>query len=210
MPDSTLLLFLATSLLVIVSPGQDMVLVISRSIAQGTKAGVITATGVSVGLLGHTILAALGLGAILQASEMVFMVMKYLGAAYLVYLGIRAFKTPPVELGERGRPSGSLQALFYQGAISNLSNPKIAVFYFAFLPQFVTPGTIHPTQTILALGAAFALITFVVKAPIGYSAGALCGWFRRKPRVQVWLNRASGTVLVGLGLRLAAQGQPGN
>ncbi|MDH3713839.1 MAG: LysE family translocator [Gammaproteobacteria bacterium] len=210
MPDSTLLLFLATSLLIIVSPGQDMVLVISRSIAQGRQAGVITAAGVSVGLLGHTVLAALGLGAVLQASELVFKIMKYLGAAYLVYLGIKAFKAPAVEFGRPGRPSGSLRVLFYQGAISNLSNPKIAVFYFAFLPQFVTSGNSYPTQTLLALGAAFALITFTIKAPIGYSAGALSGWFRSRPRVQVWLNRISGTVLVGLGLRLAVQSQPGN
>ena len=210
MSETTLILFLVTSVLVILAPGQDMVLVITRSIARGTHAGVVTAAGVSVGLLGHTLLAALGLGAILQASEMIFTLMKYLGAAYLIYLGVKAFRAPPVDLGQTGQMRGSLRTLFIQGALSNISNPKIAVFYFAFLPQFVDPASTHPTETLLALGSAFALITFLIKAPIGYAAGALSGWFQRRSQVQVWLNRTSGAVLVGLGLRLASESQPGS
>ena len=210
MSEATIFLFLLTSTLVILAPGQDMVLVITRSIARGARAGIVTAAGVSIGLLGHTVLAALGLGAILQASEIVFTVMKYLGAAYLIYLGIKAFKAPAVELGQSSQAGGSLTTLFFQGALSNISNPKIAVFYFAFLPQFVDPASVHPTETLLVLGSVFALITFLIKAPIGYAAGALSGWFQRRPQVQVWLNRTSGAVLIGLGLRLALESQPGS
>jgi len=95
--------------------------------------------------------------------------------------------------------------LFVDGAVSNLSNPKIAIFYFAFLPQFVAPGAAHPTLTIFALGLAFAGLTFVVKAPIGVSAGALSAWLRARPGVLRWLFRSSGAVLVGLSVRLALE-----
>ncbi len=209
MPDASIVLFLITSLVIIVTPGQDMVLVMSRSVALGSKAGVTTAAGVSAGLLGHTLLAALGLGAILQSSEFLFAAMKMVGAAYLVYLGIKTFRAPPVELGLSVGHSGSLWKLFVQGAVSNLANPKIAIFYFAFLPQFVSAGAVHPTETLLALGVVFSLLTLLVKAPIGYVAGALSGWLRSRPAVQVWLNRASGSVLVGLGLRLALESRTG-
>ena len=209
MIDSQFLFFVVTSLIVIVAPGQDMVLVMSRSISLGTKAGVATASGVSVGLLGHTVLAALGLGAILQASETLFMALKFIGAAYLVYLGVRAFRTPPIDLNVSGGQESSLGRLFWQGALSNLSNPKIAVFYFAFLPQFVSAGTTNTSMQLLILGSVFALLTFLVKAPIGVIAGTMSQWLRSRPRVQIWLNRISGSVLIALGLRLALDDQSG-
>jgi threonine/homoserine/homoserine lactone efflux protein len=207
-PESTLTLFLISSLIVIAAPGQDLVLVVSRSIALGAKAGVITAAGVSVGLIGHTVLAAMGLGTILLASESIFTAMKIVGAAYLIYLGVKTFRAPPIDLTQTNEAQGNLRTLFYQGAISNLSNPKIAIFYFAFLPQFVTLDSSNPTQTIFALGVAFAILTFLVKVPIGFVAGAFSGWLKDRPNVQIWFNRASGGVLMALGLRLAFDTQP--
>lgn len=209
MQELPVVLFLITSLVLIITPGQDMVLVMSRSILLGSKAGVITAAGVSTGLLGHSLLVALGLGAVLQTSETLFTMMKILGAGYLVYLGIKTFRAPPVELGLSKRPIGSFRSLFIQGALSNLSNPKIAIFYFAFLPQFVSAGTANPTKTLLTLGIAFALLTFIVKGPIGYVAGKLSSWLRAHPGIQIWLNRFSGCVLVGLGVRLAFEDRTG-
>lgn len=129
--------------------------------------------------------------------------MKMIGAAYLVYLGIKTFRAPPIELDLSEHPSGGLRTHFVQGAVSNLSNPKIAIFYFAFLPQFVSAGVSHPTEMLFALGFIFSLLTFVVKGPIGYVAGALSAWLRARPAVQVWLNRTCGCVLIGLGFRLA-------
>ena len=203
MSDAQLILFVVTSLVVIVTPGQDMVLVMSRSIAQGSAAGIATAAGVSTGLLGHTLLAGLGLGSILLASETLFVVLKLVGAAYLVYLGVRLLRTKPATLELSGGEAAPLRRLWVQGALSNLSNPKIAIFYFAFLPQFVAPDTAHPTALLLMLGAAFAVLTFLVKGPVGWFAGALSAWLRERPRVLVGMHRTSGAVLVALGVRLA-------
>jgi threonine/homoserine/homoserine lactone efflux protein len=195
--------FVLTSLLVILTPGQDMLLVMSRSVAQGGKAGVATAAGVSTGLLGHTLLAALGLGALLKASLVLFTAVKLAGAAYLIYLGGKMFCARANALALQGLACAPLRRLYFQGAVSNLANPKIAVFYLAFLPQFVPQGTVHATGTLLMLGTAFALLTFLIKGPIGLGAGALSGWLRRRPAVLRTVNRLSGTVLIALGLKLA-------
>lgn len=208
MLDVPIVLFVVTSILLIVTPGQDMVLVMSRSISQGAKAGVVTAAGVSVGLLGHTLLACLGLGALLQTSEFLFSALKIAGAFYLIYLGIKAFKAPPVQI-DSTESHLAPRALFIQGAVSNLSNPKIAIFYFAFLPQFVSSNTVNTQATLVFLGALFALLTFLVKGPVALLAGSLSHWLRNRPPVQKWLNRTSGVVLVGLGVRLAFEERAG-
>jgi len=96
-----------------------------------------------------------------------------------------------------------LARLFFDGALSNLSNPKIAVFYFAFLPQFVSQGAAHPALSVFVLGLVFAALTFLVKGPVGYFAGLLSGWLRSRPSALVWLYRSSGAVLIALGVKLA-------
>jgi threonine/homoserine/homoserine lactone efflux protein len=199
------LLFTISSLVLIASPGQDMILVMSRSLAQGAAAGIATAAGVSVGLVGHTILATLGLGAILRASEWLFVALKLAGAAYLIWLGIQLLRTKAAGLATGNAAARSLPRLFADGALSNLSNPKIAIFYFAFLPQFVAPGAAHPTLAIFVLGLCFALLTFVVKGPVGLFAGLLSGWLRSNPSALQWIYRSSGAVLLGLGIRLALE-----
>ncbi|HOZ65277.1 MAG TPA: LysE family translocator [Burkholderiaceae bacterium] len=197
------LLFIVASLVLIITPGQDMILVMSRSVALGAAAGVVTAAGVSVGLVGHTILATLGLGAVLRTSEWLFLALKLVGAAYLIYLGIGLLRTKSTALVVEAASSRSLGRLFFDGALSNVSNPKIAVFYFAFLPQFVLPGASHPTLSVFVLGLLFAALTFVVKGPVGFFAGMLSGWLRARPSVLAWLYRSSGAILVLLGLKLA-------
>jgi threonine/homoserine/homoserine lactone efflux protein len=203
MIEAAWFLFIVASLAIIVTPGQDMILVMSRSIAQGSAAGVATAAGVSCGLVGHTILATLGLGAILRTSEWVFVALKFVGAAYLVYLGVQLLRTKSHQLAVAAGAPRSPGRLFANGALSNLSNPKIAVFYFAFLPQFVLPGAARPTLTVFVLGLVFAALTFLVKGPVGLGAGMLSGWLRERPGALKWLYRTSGMVLVGLGVRLA-------
>lgn len=201
--EVTWLLFIVASLVLIVTPGQDMILVMSRSIARGSAAGVATAAGVSVGLVGHTVLATLGLGAILRTSEWLFVALKLAGAAYLVYLGIQLVHAGKHELAVSADAPRSLWRLFLDGALSNISNPKIAIFYFAFLPQFVLPGATHPTLSVFVLGLVFAGLTFLVKGPVGLGAGLLSGWLRSRPKVIAWLHRTSGAILIGLGLKLA-------
>jgi threonine/homoserine/homoserine lactone efflux protein len=197
------LLFTTASLVLIVTPGQDMVLVMSRSIAQGAAAGLVTAAGVSLGLVGHTILATLGLGAILRTSEWLFVALKLAGAAYLIYLGIGLLRAKATELVVQASSRRPLARLFLDGALSNVSNPKIAIFYFAFLPQFVLPQAEHPTLSVFVLWFVFAVLTFLVKGPVGYFAGLLSGWLRSRPGVVTWLYRSSGAILIVLGVKLA-------
>jgi len=162
-----------------------------------------TAAGVSVGLVGHTVLATVGLGALLRTSEWLFTAIKLAGAAYLLYLGVQLLLTRSAHLSAIASLPRSLARLFVTGAMSNISNPKIAVFYFAFLPQFVARDAPHPTLTILVLGLVFAGLTFFIKGPVAVFAGSLSAWFRSRPTALVWLYRFSGVVMVGLAVRLA-------
>ena len=197
------ILFVVASLVLIATPGQDMVLVMSRSIAQGAGAGVVTAAGVSLGLVGHTLLATLGLGAVLRTSEWLFVALKLAGAAYLIWLGIGLLRSGGGPLDMQIASRRSLVRLFFDGALSNVSTPKIAIFYFAFLPQFVAPGATHPALSVFVLGLLFAALTFLVKGPVGFFAGLLSGWLRARPGALAGLYRCSGAVLIALGLKLA-------
>jgi len=203
MIDAHWLLFLIASVVVIATPGQDMILVMSKSLTHGVRAGVITAAGVSVGLVGHTLLATLGLGALLRTSEWLFTALKFVGAAYLLYLGVQLLLTRAAQLQTATASPQSPIRLFVTGAVSNISNPKIAVFYFAFLPQFIGSGATHPTLTIFVLGVLFAALTFVIKGPVAFFAGRLSSWFQSRPAALVGLYRCSGLVMVGLAVRLA-------
>jgi threonine/homoserine/homoserine lactone efflux protein len=195
-------LFIVASAAVIIAPGQDLVLVFSRSLSQGPAAGVVTAAGVSTGLVGHTILVSLGLGAVVQASPAIFLAIKIAGALYLVYLGMSLLRASSAALDPSQRSARSLSRLFADGAISNIANPKIVVFYLAFLPQFVGPSIKNPGIALFALGFVFASLTFLIKGPIGFFAGKLSAWFRKNPVTLAWIYRCSGLVLLGMALRL--------
>ncbi len=197
------LLFIMASLVLIITPGQDMILVMSRSISHGSKAGVATAAGVSTGLIIHTILATLGLGAILRASEWLFVIFKLTGAIYLIYMGVTLLRSKNTELVFQNSYRKSFARLFLNGALSNITNPKIAIFFFAFLPQFVKPNSICPTLSLFVLGLSFATLTFLIKGPIGFFAGTLSNWLRVRPSVLKWIYRFSGAIIVGLGIKLA-------
>jgi threonine/homoserine/homoserine lactone efflux protein len=197
--------YVGASLALILTPGQDMLYVATRSLAQGRMAGVFSAIGVCCGILVHTALAAFGVGAILQASEGLFFALKLAGAAYLVYLGIRLLLTRalPPELAA-GSSALSPLSLFWQGMLSNITNPKIVLFFLAFLPQFVDPASPHPTRDLVFLGVLYALMALPVKAGVGLAGGSLSERVLKRPSTFVWMNRASGAVLVALGVRLAA------
>ena len=200
------LLFLAASITLIVTPGQDLVLVMSRSVTQGQVAGVITALGISVGLVVHTGLATLGLGVLIKTSEWLFLAVKIAGAAYLIYLGVQSLLSAKHRLAlVDGGGHRSLHRLFVDGAICNIANPKIAVFYLAFLPQFVSAGATQPTASLFVLGLSFAALTFLIKGPLALAAGRLASWLRSRPAVLAGLYRTSGVVLIGLGIRLALE-----
>jgi threonine/homoserine/homoserine lactone efflux protein len=205
MEGHSLWLYVAASLALIVTPGQDMIYVMTRSLAQGRFAGLCSAVGVCIGILVHTALAALGVGAILQSSEGLFLVLKLAGAGYLVYLGLRMVLTraAPMATGTDRARLAPL-TLVWQGILSNVTNPKIVLFFFAFLPQFVDPASMHPTRDLVFLGVLYALLALPVKGAVGIAAGCLSERVMKRPAVMVGINRFSGTVLVLLGLRLAA------
>ena len=204
MSDMNLALFLTASLALIVTPGPDMIYVVTRGIAQGRRVGLVSAWGACAGLIFHTALAAAGLSALLRSSATAFTVVKYVGAAYLIYLGVKALLTgDDFSLTGSAGPGAGLRKAFFQGVASNVLNPKIALFFLAFLPQFVHPATGSAASQMLVLGLIFTLLALVIFNVIAYFSGTLGELFGRKPAFANVLRWFTGSVLIGLGLRLA-------
>jgi threonine/homoserine/homoserine lactone efflux protein len=206
LPDASIVLFVVASLAVIVAPGPDNVYVLTRGVAQGREVALASAWGMCSGLLFHTTLAAVGLSAILAQSAVAFSVVKYAGAAYLVYLGVRALlsKEEFVPSAEEA-PAARLRSFFFRGLTMNLLNPKVAVFFLAFLPQFASPSGATADGVALrlvALGLIFALLSVVVFSAIALFSGVLGNRLSRDPRFATALQWLTGCVLVGLGVRL--------
>jgi threonine/homoserine/homoserine lactone efflux protein len=199
------LLFIISSLIIIITPGQDMMLVISQSISHGKKAGIITALGVTCGLLVHTLLATIGLGSLLMASSWLFDFIKILGATYLIYIGYQLVFSKNAKLAIKALPKISYKKMFLQGAITNIMNPKIVIFYFSYLPLFVTFNAGNESLQLFILGITYAVLAFFVKAPIGFISGTLSFWIQLRPMVFQYINKTSGLILIGLGIKLATQ-----
>ncbi|MDP9454804.1 MAG: LysE family translocator [Actinomycetota bacterium] len=201
--ELNLVLFLTVSLIVIVAPGPDNILVLTRGISQGRKAAMVSAGGASVGLVCHSLFAAAGLSALLAQSAMAFSVVKYAGAAYLIYLGVKTLLSREGFAVSGGERAMRLRNVFAQGVASNVMNPKIAVFFLAYLPQFADPAAGGMAPQLLLLGLAFALCTWVVFSVLGYFSGTLGDRLVRRPRLADALRWLTGGVFVALGLRLA-------
>lgn len=196
-------LFLTVSWALIIAPGPDMLYVITRGVTHGRKAGMLSAVGVICGILVHTTAAALGLTLIFQTSAFAFMIVKYLGAAYLIYLGIKAWREKNVFRIQTSSSTISSRQLFWQGVLSNVLNPKIAVFFLAFLPQFVDKGGSQVILQLILLGLTFAFLGLIFLVVVGYSSGTIGSWITRRPQLAQSLGRLSGGILVALGVRLA-------
>ncbi len=198
-------LFAAAALLVNLTPGPDMLFVIGSSAARGRRAGVLAALGVGAGCMLHIALAALGLSALLAASATAFMLVKWVGAAYLVWMGLamlRARASP----GQGVTPALHSSRVFWQGALTNALNPKVALFFLAFLPQFIEPGSANQGWSFVALGLLFNVGGTVVNVMAALLASSLREGLAARgtaSRVGPWLQRAAGVLFVGLGLRLA-------
>ena len=184
-----------------------MIYVVTRGVAQGRKAGLFSAAGVCSGICVHTTFAALGLSALLAQSAVAFSVVKYAGAAYLVYLGAKALfsRESLVAPEEEGPdlPRTAPWTLYRQGVVSNVLNPKVALFFLAFLPQFVSKSGESVGLQMLLLGLAFALMTLAVLSGVALSSGTIGQWLRSKPSLARSVSRLTGSVLIVLGLRLA-------
>ena len=202
--ETNIALYVVASLALIATPGPDMIYVVTRGVAQGRRAALVSACGVCSGLAVHTSFAAIGLSALLAQSAATFSVVKYAGAGYLIYLGVKTL------LGEESfafsgetRPTKGLAGVFFQGVASNVLNPKVALFFLAFLPQFVSPHAGSAVVQMLILGAVFALLGLLCLTLVAHFSGSLGERLEGSPRFARALRWFSGSVLVGLGLRLA-------
>jgi threonine/homoserine/homoserine lactone efflux protein len=196
-------LFITVSWALILAPGPDMLYVITRGMTHGRRAGILSAIGVLCGILVHTTMAAFGLTLIFQTSAFAFLIVKYLGASYLIYLGIKSWKDKNTFSLETSISMMSSYRLFWQGVLSNVVNPKIAIFFLAFLPQFVDKGGSQVTLQLILLGLTFAFLGLIFLLAVGYSSGTIGSWIAQRPQYAQLLGRLSGGILIGLGIRLA-------
>jgi threonine/homoserine/homoserine lactone efflux protein len=197
------LLFLATSIAITFAPGPDNLQVLARGISQGRAAGFVAALGFAAGISFHTTLAALGVAAVLRSSPVAFEVIKLAGAAYLVWIGIKAIRSKGLATAHE-RPPQPLASIFRQSVIGNVLNPKVTLFFVVFLPQFVEPhGMQSVTLQMLELGGLFMLQTVAVFSLFGVCAGFIGGWLKRRPRAGVWLDRLAGATFIAIGIRVA-------
>ena len=198
-----LLLFIGLSWILVITPGPDLIYVLTKGISTGKKAGLISAIGVTLGIFVHTIFAALGLSVILKTSALAFMIVKIIGAGYLIYLGIKTLVSKD-KLNLIKEKQISTRKIFIQGLLSNTLNPKVALFFMAFLPQFIkTNGTEISPIPFLILGTIFALFTMIFLATLGYFSGAVGHYLKTKDSISKWIKNISGSVMILLGIKLA-------
>lgn len=200
-------MFITASFLLGLAPGPDNIFVLTQSILNGRLAGFVIILGLCTGLVFHTTIVALGVAVIFQTSVLAFNILKYCGAAYLLYLAWQAFRASasPIELGERARLT--FPQLYRRGIIMNITNPKVSIFFMAFLPQFADPSKGPITLQLALLGAIFILVTLAVFNGIAQLAGVIGGWISKSEKGELILNRIAGVVFVSLAIKLILTGQ---
>jgi threonine/homoserine/homoserine lactone efflux protein len=200
--STTLITFITASIVIILSPGPAQALVIARTISEGRNSGIITAIGLNTSIFVHAIAAAVGLSAILATSAAAYTIVKYLGAAYLIYLGIKAFSKQ-----ESGKTSASTTVRgstgpFAKAFITGVLNPKVALFFIAFVPQFVDTQRGWVILQFITLGAILAILDIVYESLLAIFVASMSNRFTQGGKFSVWRQRITGTVLIGLGVRL--------
>ncbi len=207
MPDvSTLALFMAATLALLLVPGPAVLYIIARGIDQGRLAGLASAAGIATGSLFHVFAAALGLSAILASSSLAFSVVKYLGAAYLIYLGVRTLLTRPDPAEPLDRRPRTRRELFRQGVVVQVLNPKIALFFLAFLPQFVDPTRGNVTGQTLFFGGLLMVMGLCTDSLYAVISGSAGDWLKRQPAFASAQRYVAGLVFIGLGVTTALTG----
>ena len=221
MPDShQLLMFIAAGWLLNLTPGPDVLYIVSNALKSGTRAGIVAGLGITTGCFMHIFAAAVGVGALLATSAMAFTVLKWLGAAYLMWMGVRILLSRPsgeggsaaaIAAAQGGALSGaatSLSKVFLGGFWTNVLNPKVAIFFLAFVPQFIAPGTDNKALAFVLLGVLFN----VNAIPVNTGWALAASWIVRRvgtvQRGMHWLDRAAGFMFVGFGLKLAMTDNP--
>ena len=200
-------LFVCSSIALALVPGPDMAFMLARCIAQGRRAGVLAALGFNVGSYVHLTAAVLGLSAVLAASTLAFNIIRWLGAAYLIYLGVNALLSKQGAFVVSGSPASqrSNASIFWQAFLTDVLNPKVIMFFFAFLPQFVEPHAGHPTLQLVFLGVTVNMVCLPINLALVAGSARLTQSLRKSESISKWLQRGMGALFVGIGLRLAAQ-----
>jgi threonine/homoserine/homoserine lactone efflux protein len=201
MPD--IALFLVASALLTIAPGPDIVYVLTRAIAQGPRAGVAAALGFATGCIFHTLLAALGIAALIRSSDVAFNIARYAGAIYLAWIGIQALRHRAAFSVQGASDARGLGLIYRQSVLGNMMNPKVTLFFLAFLPQFVDAKAGHVGVQMALLGAIFMVQTAVIFGAVAAFSGWIGAWIRRKPVVGERLNIFAGLTFIALGIRVA-------
>ena len=198
-------LFVVACLLLNVTPGPDTAYIVGRSVQLGWRAGFAATLGISAGCIVHVVAAAVGLSALLAASAIAFLAVKLIGAAYLMYIGLRMLmvRASPAAAAIIDRPALSFAQIFRQGALTNVFNPKVALFFLAFLPQFVDADAASKPMAFIALGTVFTTTGTLWSLGVAVFAAKAAGRMRRSGRATLWINRTLGIVFIGLGVRVA-------
>jgi threonine/homoserine/homoserine lactone efflux protein len=204
---SRLTLFLITAFVILVTPGPAVLYIIARSVDQGRLAGIVSTLGVGFGTMFHVAAAALGISALLATSAVAFSVLKYLGAAYLIYLGIRKLMERDPDAGRRVRAPESLGRIFWQGVVVNVLNPKTALFFLAFLPQFIDVPRGHATLQMILLGLLFVVMGIFSDGVWALFAGSAGSWLKNHLGFLRAQRYFSGSVFIALGVIMAVSGQ---
>ncbi len=198
----SLTLFTIASLALIVTPGPDLIYVLSRGLAEGRLSGAMSALGVTTGILVHTLAAALGLAVLLNTSVITFYVLKIIGGLYLIYLGYQMIRNKNALEIQAASHNFDLKKCFIQGLVSNVFNPKVALFFVAFLPQFVSENYLSYGFQMISLGLIFTVMAVIFLLILGLFAGSVGSWLKQKKNMAEKIRIGSGAVLVLLGLRL--------
>jgi threonine/homoserine/homoserine lactone efflux protein len=206
---SDFLIFALASLMLNLTPGSDMLYVATRSMSQGLRAGVVSAWGIMVGCMVHILAMVAGLSLLIAQSALAFQIIKYLGAIYLIYLGINALRAKKQSFTNLPEiKPATLNAIFTQGVITNVLNPKVAIFFLAFLPQFVQVDSPSFPWQILFLGFWFNFSGTIVNLLVAYTFGKLGNWLSKNSRFALIQDRISGFILILLGIRVAMLEKP--
>jgi len=197
-----LMLFFSASVLLALAPGPDNIFVLTQSALNGRLSGIFVTLGLCTGLLVHTTAVTLGVAAIFHTSAVAFTALKLIGAGYLIYLSFQAFRASSQKMEGEGVPRLSPGQLYRRGIIMNVTNPKVSIFFLAFLPQFADPARGNLTLQIILLGCLFIIAALLVFGSISFLAGAIGEWLSGSEKAQKILNRVAGTVFFLLALRL--------
>lgn len=199
------LTFIGAAAVISLVPGPDMMFILANGISSGPRGGVVAAVGMSTGVAVHTVAAALGLTAVFQAVPAALEVVRIAGIAFLLYLAVQSFRSAALP-DVRAAPSRSMGRIYALAVLTNVSNPKVILFYLAFVPQFVSTDAPWPVPVqLLALGGVLLAVGICVDAAVGLASGGLSNLLLRRPRIERWLDRAAGVLFGGLALRLATE-----